>query len=109
MPVLVIKSDGRREQFDVNKLKRGIIISCEKCSVSMSQIDAIVDKIRQHIQNQLVGEISTDAIGELVMKHLKSINEVAYIRFVSVYRKFTDVSSFMQELQSMQRDKENKK
>ena len=104
-PVLVVKRDGRREQFDQSKLKMGIVKSCEKCPVSMADIDGVVSRIKKRISNMLEPEISSEAIGELVMDELKGLNEVAYVRFASVYREFKDISSFMKELEKMLKEK----
>lgn len=104
-PVLVVKRDGRREQFDESKLKMGIVKSCEKCPVSMADIDGVVTRIKKKISNMLESEISSEKIGELVMDELKSLNEVAYVRFASVYREFKDISSFMKELEKMLKEK----
>ncbi len=94
-PLLVIKNDNSRQTFDANKIKRGIIKACEKRPVTMAQIDTMVDEIEKHISNSLDKEIKSQEIGELVMAKLKAIDEIAYIRFASVYRKFTDVTHFM--------------
>ena len=94
--VLVIKSDESRQEFDVEKLKRGIIRACEKRPVSMSQIDTIVNEIEKEIYNSLDQEIRSTKIGEMVMEKLRKIDEVSYIRFASVYRKFADLTHFME-------------
>jgi transcriptional repressor NrdR len=95
-PILVIKSDNSRQLFDNEKLKRGIIRACEKRPVSMSQIDKIVDNVEKVLQNSLDQEVHSSRIGELVMENLKEIDEVSYIRFASVYRKFADLTHFME-------------
>lgn len=100
-PVLVIKSGGNRQAFDENKVKNGIIKSCEKRPVPMHKIDELVADIKKQIYNSLEQEISSKKIGEMVMSGLKEIDEVAYVRFASVYRQFKDIPSFMQELESM--------
>lgn len=105
-PVLVIKSSGARQSFDANKIKNGIIKACEKRPVPASRIDKLVDDIQKKIYNSLAQEITSKEIGEMVMKELKDIDEVAYVRFASVYRSFTDISSFMDELQKMVKSKE---
>lgn len=105
-PVLVIKSSGARQSFDANKIKNGIIKACEKRPVPASRIDKLVDDIQKKIYNSLAQEITSKEIGEMVMKKLKNIDEVAYVRFASVYRSFTDISSFMDELQKMVKSKE---
>lgn len=105
-PVLVIKSSGARQSFDANKIKNGIIKACEKRPVPASRIDKLVDDIQKKIYNSLAQEITSKEIGEMVMQELKNIDEVAYVRFASVYRSFTDISSFMDELQKMVKSKE---
>ena len=94
--ILVVKSDKSRQEFNSEKLKRGIIRACEKRPVSMSQIDTIVSEIEKEIYNSLDQEINSAKIGELVMKQLKKVDEVSYIRFASVYRKFADLTHFME-------------
>ena len=108
-PVLVIKNSGNRQAFDPNKLKNGIIKACEKRPVSMSKIDKLVDDIKKQVYNSLEQEISSKRLGEMVMSGLKEIDEVAYVRYASVYRQFTDISSFMQELESMMKENKTKK
>lgn len=107
-PVLVVKSDGNRQAFDVGKIKRGIIKSCEKRPVPLEKIDALVDEIAKRVYNSMEQEISSKAIGEMVMEGLKGLDEVAYVRYASVYRSFKDISSFMSELQKMMEKKEEK-
>ncbi|MBQ9710323.1 MAG: transcriptional repressor NrdR [Clostridia bacterium] len=104
-PILVIKASGTREMFDENKLKGGIIKSCEKRPVPMYKIDKLVDDIKKQIYNSLDQEVTTKQIGEMVMVGLKEIDEVAYVRFASVYRSFKDVSTFMKELEKMIKSK----
>lgn len=104
-PVLVIKSDGTRQAFDTNKIKNGIIKACEKRPVPASAIDNMVNEIQKKIYNSLNQEISSKDIGEMVMASLKEVDEVAYVRFASVYRSFTDISSFMDELEKMVKNK----
>lgn len=108
-PVLVIKNSGNRQAFDPNKLKNGIIKACEKRPVSMSKIDKLVDDIKKQVYNSLEQEISSKRLGEMVMSGLKEIDEVAYVRYASVYRQFTDISSFMQELETMMKENKAKK
>jgi transcriptional repressor NrdR len=93
-PLMVVKSDGVREQFDPSKIKRGIIKSCEKRAVPMQKIDALVSEIEKQVYNSLEQEVSSKKIGELVMAGLKDLDEVAYIRFASVYRQFKDINTF---------------
>ena len=105
-PILVVKSDGTRQAFDVTKIKQGIIKACEKTSVSLEKIDALVDDIAKQVYNSLEQEITSKQIGEMVMEGLKKLDEVAYVRYASVYRSFKDISSFMAELQRMMEKKE---
>ena len=106
-PVLVVKSDGNRQAFDVGKIKRGIIKACEKRPVPADRIDRLVDDIAKRVYNAMEPEVSSKEIGELVMEGLKELDEVAYVRYASVYRSFKDISSFMSELQKMMEKKEN--
>ena len=107
-PVLVIKNDGTRQAFDANKIKHGIIKACEKRPVSLSKIDKLVEDIKKEVYNSLEQEISSKRIGEMVMEGLRGIDEVAYVRYASVYRQFTDISSFMRELETLMQHKDNK-
>ena len=93
-PILVVKNDGTREQFDAAKVKNGIVRSCEKRPVAMHDIDALVMSVEKQISNSLVQEISSRKIGEMVMRGLKDLDQIAYIRFASVYRQFRDVTEF---------------
>ncbi len=104
-PLLVIKSDNSRQAFDSEKLKRGIIRACEKRPVSMSQIEMIVNNIEKQLYNSLDQEVPSSKIGELVMENLKKVDEVSYIRFASVYRKFADLTHFIEFI----KDYDNKK
>ena len=97
--ILVIKSDESRQEFNSEKLKRGIIRACEKRPVTMSQIDTMVNDIEKEVHNSLDQEIKSSRIGELVMDKLKKIDEVSYIRFASVYRKFADLTHFIEFIQ----------
>lgn len=107
-PVLVVKSSGNRQAYDAQKVKNGIIKACEKRPVSMEKIDKLVDDVTKRIYNSMEQEISSKKIGEMVMEELKSLDEVAYVRYASVYRSFTDIDSFMAELQSMIENKNKK-
>ncbi len=109
-PILVVKNDGTRQAYDMTKIRRGIIKSCEKRPVPVEKIDALVDDITKRVYNSMDQEISSKEIGEMVMDGLKKLDEVAYVRYASVYRSFKDISSFMAELQSMieKKEKENK-
>ncbi len=100
-PVLVVKTGGNRQAFDVNKIKNGIIKACEKRPVPMYKIDKLVEDIRKTVYNSLEQEVSSKTIGEMVMNGLKEIDEVAYVRFASVYRQFKDISTFMKELEAL--------
>jgi len=106
-PILVIKNGGNRQAFDANKIKNGVIKSCEKRPVPMYKIDKLVEDIKKQIYNSLEQEVTSKQIGEMVMAGLKEIDEVAYVRFASVYRQFKDISTFMKELEKMtQSDKD---
>ena len=105
LPLMVIKQDGRREVFKRDKILNGVIRSCDKRDISMERIVGLVNEIERDIRNTMEQEISSAKIGELVMNRLKEFDEVAYIRFASVYRKFTDIGSFMQELNELQAQK----
>lgn len=107
-PVLVVKNNGTRQAFNAEKVRNGIIKSCEKRSVSMAVIDEIVADISKQIYNSMDSEITSKAIGEMVMEKLKSVDEVAYVRYASVYRSFKDISSFMAELKSMMKEDRKK-
>src|SRR5690625_3026537 len=98
IPIIVVKRDGKRESYNRNKLLNGIIKSCEKRPVSMNTIESVVDNIENKISNSLEREITSIEIGEMIMNKLKDIDEVAYVRFASVYRQFKDVNYFMNEL-----------
>ena len=100
-PVLVVKSNGARQAFDAQKIKNVIIKSCEKRPVSMNSIDEMVLAVTKEVYNSMEQEISSKAIGELVMTELKKYDEVAYVRYASVYRSFKDISSFLEELQTL--------
>ncbi len=100
-PILVIKSNGTRQAFDIDKLKNGIIKACEKRPVPVSTIDKLVDDIQKKIYNSMAQEVTSKELGEMVMDGLKEIDEVAYVRFASVYRSFTDISSFLNEIKKL--------
>ena len=110
-PILVIKNDNSRQSFNPDKIKRGIIRACEKRPVSIAQIDEMVSDIEKEIANSLEQEILTSKIGEMVMTRLKNIDDVSYIRFASVYRKFTDTThfvDFIKEFENLIHKEENK-
>ncbi len=100
-PILVIKADNSRQPFDVQKIKRGIIKACEKRPITMAQIDEMVSNIEKKIANSLDQEVKSVYIGELVMDELKRIDEIAYVRFAAVYRKFKDVTTFIEFLNNI--------
>lgn len=105
IPIMVIKKDGTRETYIRNKLMNGIIRACQKRPVSVSQMEEIVDSIEKSLANDMEKEIKTDKIGEMVLNKLKDIDEVAYVRFASVYREFNDLETFMEELQKLLQEK----
>ena len=99
--LMVAKKDARREVFDRNKILNGIVKACEKRPVSMTQIEGMVDDIEKTLNNLMEKEVTSDYIGELVMEQLKKVDEVAYVRFASVYRQFTDVNTFVAEIEKL--------
>nr|MBR6778214.1 transcriptional repressor NrdR [Clostridia bacterium] len=107
-PVLVVKNNGTRESFNAEKIRNGVIKSCEKRPVSVTEIDGLVSDISKEVYNSMESEISTKAIGEMVMERLKKLDEVAYVRYASVYRSFKDISSFMAELKQMMKAEKKK-
>lgn len=107
IPVYVIKKDGSREPFNKRKILNGMLKSCEKRPIAISNLEKIVDDIERQINNTMQQEVRSDYIGELVMQHLKKLDDVAYVRFASVYRQFKDINSFADELQKIL--EENKK
>ncbi len=100
-PLMVIKKDGRREPFDRNKVLSGILKACEKRPVSMEKVEATVDKVEKDLQKTFDKEVKAQSVGELVMEHLHKLDEVAYVRFASVYRQFKDINQFMKELKEI--------
>lgn len=105
VPVVVVKKDKSREVFDREKLLNGMIKACEKRPVPVEQLEKAVNEIESELQNSLDREVTSVRIGELVMEKLKSIDEVAYVRFASVYRQFKDINTFMSELKKLLTDK----
>jgi len=105
LPLMVIKKDGSRQSFDRNKVLSGLIRACEKRPVPFSELENTVNEIEQSLQNEMEREISSARIGELVMERLKKLDEVAYVRFASVYRQFKDINTFMNELNKLLEDK----
>jgi len=100
-PIYIIKKDGRREKYDKSKIKTGIVKALEKRPVSPEQIENLLDTIEEHIRKEGKEEISSTRIGEFVMEEIKKIDEVAYIRFASVYRSFADITLFEKEVQKL--------
>ena len=105
VPLIVVKRDKSREQFDRNKLVNGILRACEKRPVSVGDVEKMVDNIESVLQNTLDREITSQYIGELTMQQLKQADEVAYVRFASVYRQFKDINTFMEELTKLLSEK----
>jgi transcriptional repressor NrdR len=103
--IMVVKKDGRREPFDSSKIMSGVRKACEKRPISSSEIEKLVEDVVREVFNSLDQEVKSGEIGELVMKRLKTLDEVAYVRFASVYRQFKDINTFMEELKLMLRDK----
>jgi len=105
LPIIVVKRDNSRQSFDRNKIMNGMLRACEKRPVSMQDLENAVNEIESVVQNSLEREITTEFIGEQVMEKLKALDEVAYVRFASVYRQFKDIHSFMQELNKILEEK----
>ena len=105
LPMVVIKKDGSRQTFDRRKVLTGMIRACEKRPVPLAELERLADEIEQNLQNSLEREISTETIGEQVMEKLKTVDEVAYVRFASVYRQFKDINTFMAELNKLLAEK----
>ena len=105
LPVIVVKKDRSREVFDRNKLLNGLMRACEKRPVSIATLENAVDEIESSLQNSLDREVASVTIGEMAMEKLKDIDEVAYVRFSSVYRQFRDINTFMDELAKLLKDK----
>ena len=101
-PLVVIKKDRSRQLFDREKLLRGLLRACEKRSISVEVLERLVDSIEQHYANDMVKEVSSVELGEYVLRELKKLDKVAYVRFASVYRDFSDTDSFLQELRRLQ-------
>lgn len=99
--LMVVKKDGKREAFDRSKVLNGIIKACEKRPVTMATMEAMVDEIEKTLNNSMEKEIESYYIGELIMEQLKNVDEVAYVRFASVYRQFTDVNTFIAEIEKL--------
>ena len=105
LPIVVVKKDLSRQSFDRSKVLNGMVRACEKRPVSMASLEKAADEIVQTVQNSLDREVSTDRIGELVMDKLRELDQVAYVRFASVYRQFKDLNTFMEELNKILKDR----
>ena len=104
LPLVVVKKDNRRELFDSSKLLNGLIKACDKRSVPLTVLENLTTEVEKELRNNLEREVSSTTIGEMVMERLRSIDQVAYVRFASVYRKFEDIYTFMEELKSLQQE-----
>ena len=104
LPMVVVKKDGSRQSFDRRKVLGGMIRACEKRPVPLAELEKIAEEIEQDLQNSMEREISTEAIGEKVMERLRNVDQVAYVRFASVYRQFKDIDTFMTELNKLLAD-----
>lgn len=108
IPVMVVKKDGKRQVFDRAKVLNGVLRACEKRPVSFEEMDGLVKDIEAEISSKMENEVSTTAIGEMVMERLKTLDEVAYVRFASVYRSFKDINTFMNELEALLKEQKKK-
>ncbi len=104
LPLMVIKKDRSRQPFDREKLMNGLLRACEKRPISINELEKMVENIEAQLHNSLQREVTTEYIGEMVMSKLKTMDEVAYVRFASVYRQFKDINTFMDELKNLLRD-----
>lgn len=107
IPLMVIKKDGTRQEFDRSKILQGLIKACEKRQVPLSRLEELVSGIEQTLRNSMEQEVSSQTIGEMVMEELRRIDQVAYVRFASVYRQFRDIQSFLEELETLLQEKES--
>jgi transcriptional repressor NrdR len=105
IPVTIVKRDGQRESFDRSKLLRGIVTACEKTGIPAVHLEALVDEIEADLQQRSAREVPSSEVGESVLKHLKQLSEVAYVRFASVYRQFQGIRDFVSELNTLQGDR----
>ncbi len=105
LPIIVVKRDGSRQAFDRNKILNGMVRACEKRQVPFATLEKVTTEIEQNIQNSLEREVTADKIGEMVMERLKPLDEVAYIRFASIYHRFQDAGSFMREISKFLEEK----
>ncbi|NPV26592.1 MAG: transcriptional regulator NrdR [Firmicutes bacterium] len=101
IPLMIVKKDGRREVFDRNKLLRGLIKACEKRPTTLAVLEKLVDEVEKELRNTMDQEITSQVVGEMVMEKLRQVDEVAYVRFASVYRQFTDAHKFIQEIEKL--------
>ena len=108
IPLIVVKKEGIREEFNKDKILRGLIRACEKRPVSISEMEKVVDEIERGLNNMMEKEVDSTFIGELVMERLRELDEVAYIRFASVYRQFTDINTFVAEIEKLLTNKNKK-
>lgn len=106
-PLMVIKRDGTRQEFDRNKILQGLITACRKRPVPRARLEQLVTDIERRLRSSMEQEVSSQTIGEMVMEGLREIDQVAYVRFASVYRQFTDINRFMEELQALLREQRN--
>ena len=106
LPLRVVKKDGRRTAFDRTKILNGLMKACEKRPISLKTLEETTDKVEKELRNSMEREIPSRVIGEVLMKHLRGLDHVAYVRFASVYREFADIDNFMQELESLKQPKE---
>lgn len=104
VPLIVVKTDNRRELFDTSKMLKGLIKACDKRTVPVTVLEQMVNDIERELRNSLEREVSSKRIGELVMQHLRKVDQVAYVRFASVYRNFEDVSTFIDEIRKLQKE-----
>lgn len=104
LPIIVVKRDGTRQNFDRQKVLKGMLRACQKRPVPLDTLESITNRIEQDLQNAAQREVSSESIGEIVMRHLRDLDQVAYVRFASVYRQFQDINSFMAELNSLMSD-----
>lgn len=109
LPLMVVKKDGRRAIFDRSKILNGIVRACQKRPIPISTMEALAEKVEKEVRNTMEREVPSQLIGEMVMQYLKEIDQVAYVRFASVYRQFADIHNFMQELESLMKTQTKKK
>ena len=107
--LVVVKNDGRRESFDRNKLINGLLKACEKTKITYEDVEKIAERIERGLNNMMEKEVDSTFIGELVMERLKDLDEVAYVRFASVYRQFTDINTFVAEIEKLLTNKKKEK